>query len=96
MKLRKKLLITSTVIVILTVPLLPCSFSDGIRFKFGYPFSYFTLFDVPIKDNEILLMRMNVNVFTFIFDVLIVYWLLTLVTLIINSIYNYWPRKSKL
>lgn len=89
MKLRKNLLISSIIIVLLTVPLLPYSYSDGFKFKFGYPLPYFTTFNIPpIRKNEILLMRINVDILIFFVDIVLVYLLFTLVSFLINKLKN--------
>lgn len=66
MRLRKNFLISSIVIVILTVFLLPYIYSDGFESIFGYPFPYFTTFNLsPIRKNEILLARIHINILFF-------------------------------
>ncbi|MCY6372199.1 hypothetical protein [Clostridium ganghwense] len=87
MRLRKNLLIYSIIIVLLTVPLLPYSYSDGFQFKFGYPIAYFTTFNIaPIRKDEILLMRIGVDIGAFLVDVVLVYLLFTLVSFLINKL----------
>lgn len=75
MKFNKSLLSISFILTIVTIVFLPYSFSDGFQFKFGYPFSFVTLYNLPepIKYNEILLSRIFINVSTLVLDILIVY-----------------------
>jgi len=89
MKIRKKLLYSSIIIVLMTVPLLPYSYGDGYRFRFGYPFSYFSTYELdPIRSNEILLSRIQFFVPLFVLDVIIVYFVLVLVSNLINKLTN--------
>ena len=89
MRIRKNLLI-SVVIVLLTVFLLPYSYSDGFRFNFGYPFSYFTTYNLsePLKGNEILLSRTNTNPLIFLLDIGLIYLLLNFVSFLIKKLKN--------
>ncbi|MCY6484825.1 hypothetical protein OW763_10780 [Clostridium aestuarii] len=87
MKIKKNLLISSITIVLLTVPLLPYSYSDGFKFKFGYPLAYFTTFNLPpINRKQILLMRIHMDIMIFFIDVVLVYLLFTLVAFFINKL----------
>jgi len=89
MKIRKKLLLPSTIIVLMTVPLIPYSYSDGLKFRFGYPISYFTAYDLaPIRNNEILVSRIGFYIPTFILDVAIVYIVLALISYLVNKLTN--------
>lgn len=88
MRLKKNLLLSSITAILLSVPLLPYSYSDGFRFKFGYPFSYFTTFNIPpIRKDEILLMRTSVDLEIFCIDVILVYLLFILVSFLIKKLY---------
>lgn len=75
MKFNKGLLSISSILTIATILFLPYSFSDGFQFKFGYPFSFLTLYNLPepIKPNEILISRIYINGLMFVLDILIVY-----------------------
>lgn len=75
MKFNKGLLSISSILTIATILFLPYSFSDGFQFKFGYPFSFLTLYNLPepIKHNEILISRIYINVLMLVLDILIVY-----------------------
>lgn len=89
MRLRKNFLISSIVIVILTVLLLPYIYSDGFESIFGYHFPYFTTFNLPpIRKNEILLARIHINILFFFVDVVVVYILFILASFIINKLRN--------
>ncbi len=89
MRLRKNLLISSIVTVLLTVPVLPYFYNDGFKVIFGYPIPYFTIFHLPlIRKNEILLGRIHINILTFLVDVVLVYILFVLVSFIINKLRN--------
>ncbi|GAA0180856.1 hypothetical protein SH2C18_34770 [Clostridium sediminicola] len=48
MRIRKNLLISSVIVVLITVPLLPCFYSAGYQFMFGYPLPYFTIYDYAL------------------------------------------------
>ncbi|SHJ82023.1 hypothetical protein SAMN05444401_3976 [Clostridium amylolyticum] len=75
MKFNKGLLSISSILTIATILFLPYSFSDGFQFKFGYPFSFATLYNLPepIKPNEILISRIYINGLMLVLDILIVY-----------------------
>lgn len=89
MRLKKNLSISSIIVVLLTVPLLPYFYSDGFESKFGYPLPYFTTFNLaPIRKNEILLMRISINILTFFVDVVLVYLLFVLVSFLIKKLKN--------
>jgi hypothetical protein len=79
-------MILAIALVLLSVLVLPYSFSDNIQFKYGYPFSFLTLFSnlLPMKSNEILLSKININPLIFLVDILIVHYLLKF----LKEIYN--------
>ncbi|XMB67016.1 hypothetical protein RI065_00435 [Mycoplasmatota bacterium zrk1] len=87
MSFKKLLLLCSIMIVIFTVFLLPYSYSDGLRFEFGYPLAFITLYDLPpIQSNEILLMRMQINIIALIIDVFLVYSVLNFISFLLRRI----------
>lgn len=87
MKLKKIFMVYSVILVILTVFLLPYNYSDGIKFMFGYPIAFFTIYDLvnPMKSNEILLMRTNIDLLGFIIDVFLIYWLINVIQKLLNK-----------
>ena len=73
----------------MTVPLVPYSYSDGLKFRFGYPISFFTTYDLaPIRSNEILVSRIGFYVPIFVLDVAIVYIVLALISYLVNKLTN--------
>ncbi|QVK20728.1 hypothetical protein KHQ82_10530 [Mycoplasmatota bacterium] len=89
MNLKKLLLLFAILIVLSTVFVVPYSYSDGFRFYFGYPISFFTMYNLPpIQSNEILLMRTQINVFALILDVYLVYSLLNIFSFLISKMKN--------
>lgn len=88
MKIQRDLLISSVTITISTVFLLPYSSSDGFIFNFGYPFPYFTTYDwsSPIAANEILLMRISIDLLPFLINVIIIYLVLYLILAGVNKL----------
>ena len=80
MNINLNILSTSLLITLSSVFLLPYSSSDGFRFNFGYPFSFVTTYDWPnpIEANEILLMRVSIDIFPFLINVIIIYLIIYL------------------
>jgi hypothetical protein len=91
MKTQRNLLISSLAITISTVFLLPYSSSDGLRFNFGYPFPYFTTYDwsSPIAANEILLMRISIDLLPFLINVIIIYLVMYLILNGVNKLKDF-------
>ncbi|AEH61178.1 hypothetical protein Mzhil_1331 [Methanosalsum zhilinae DSM 4017] len=88
MKIKRNLLATSAAVTMCSVFLLPYSSSDGFRFNFGYPFPYFTTYDwpSPIAANEILLMRVSIDLFPFLINVILIYLVMHLILSGINKL----------
>lgn len=66
--------------------ILPYRYTDGFETSFGYPIPFVSIYDIPIDRTPF--MSMSVNALAIIFDVLIVY-------LVISIVMKLWNRFHK-
>lgn len=89
MRIRKNLLISSTIVVLLTVLLLPCFYINDSEFMLGYPLPFVTFYNyIPMEKHEMLLGRIQINILSFFVDVILGYLLFILASFIINRFRN--------
>lgn len=85
-KLNLKILNWSAWILLFLTYILPYRYTDGFETSFGYPIPFVSIYDIPIDSTPF--MSMSVNALAIIFDVLIVY-------LVISMVMKLWNRFHK-
>ena len=90
MKIHKKTILVSTILIFLSIFLLPYSSIDNIKCKFGYPFSYLTIYNTYdiLKEKKFILSIININFFNLIINIVIVYILCLIIKNIFSKIIN--------
>ena len=81
MKVNFKLLNISAWLVIISTYILPSQNFGGFTTKFGYPFSFLTVYDTPLKHT--LLSSCYINIFGLALDIMVFYFTITL----LNNLY---------
>lgn len=80
LKIHKEFLTLSVILTSLSAYMLPCHSTDGVRFYYGYPIYFLTLFSTKeaIKPTDTIVMHTSLDLFRFMLNVVIIYLFLCL------------------
>ena len=88
MNLNRKILNWSVIITVLIAYIVPGRSTDGFSFEFGYPFGFFTMYNIELNVGDTILNSTLFNILGFALNILLVY-------LIFNMFNNFINRKQE-